>query len=155
MPTRKYAFYGRESDKHVYIKYSFGEPFYENLEAKLRFEYGSELTYLRLIDHERQIIKEHTAYDSGKGCVIIKRTTKPTKEVLRDFFNDDSKTIIRFYPRRNTKREILEISKSPTTFRYGKELIGSGNIRTDDDALKKIVEIIKTLVKDTSCFEST
>ena len=73
---RKYKFYGQECYDYNYITYDFPVPFIENLDNYLRDLYGSNLMFVKEINHELRVIRLHTAYDSGKGCKYIPQNVK-------------------------------------------------------------------------------
>ena len=94
-----YKFFDSEATEPVIVKYDLPTPFYENLERELKDEFGEELTFVRLIDHQSRVIRLHSAYDSGKGTTIIpprkpRPPRKPINKVLEDIFKEQGESKI-------------------------------------------------------------
>ncbi|QKX07701.1 hypothetical protein HN014_22135 (plasmid) [Aquimarina sp. TRL1] len=68
---RNYKFYDKEAIEPRIISYEFDPPFYENMDAELKEIYGSNLTFVKEINHRDKIIRIHSTYDSGKGTLYI------------------------------------------------------------------------------------
>jgi hypothetical protein len=79
-----YTYFDREEIQGRTVQYEFEPPFYENLDAELKMEYGEALTFVKEINHRDRIIRIHSAYDSGKGTKYVPpKKPKKGRQILR------------------------------------------------------------------------
>lgn len=65
---RIYTYFGREEIVGKPRLFEYEPPFHDNMNEDLKQSWGA---FIALIDHKRKVVKIHSAYDSGKGCIII------------------------------------------------------------------------------------
>lgn len=82
---RSYTFFDKEDYKGRKITYEYPEPFYENMDADFRDNFGTELTFIKELNHRDKVIRMHSAYDSGKGTRYVAPVIVPRKKRRLNF----------------------------------------------------------------------
>jgi hypothetical protein len=67
----KYRFFDKEDNVGRFITYEFPVPFHENMDIEFKEMYGTDLTFLKELNHRDKIIRIHTAYDSVNGTHYV------------------------------------------------------------------------------------
>lgn len=91
----KYQWYDKESIMSRPIVFEYSPPFHENMNEDLKLQHGA---FLKLIDHQRRVVKLHNAYDSGKGFKIVpplprKPRRKQLVPILKKLFQDGNNVV--------------------------------------------------------------
>jgi len=109
-----YKFFRGESINYTVVQYDFPPPFHENLDRELKEMYGEDLTFLKEVNHRDRVIREHSAYDSGKGTRYVPpaKRRKRIDLILREAVKSLDRYYVIEFSRDFTKSWYLMNSKS-------------------------------------------
>lgn len=123
---RSYTFFDKEDYKGRNITYEYPEPFYENMDEDFRSMFGTDLHFIKELNHRDKIIRMHSAYDSGKGTRYVAPVIKPRKK-RRLNFDQRIQEILDFNMIEN--KRVLQVENQSeyegesTFFIFGKEYV--------------------------------